>query len=459
MVERSEAAHVGARTPARGRASLVFAAYFLGLCLLGFLSGFAYDYEGSGLSWDVTAAGLRQFQARDPNSFMTAALDIARHGWVQPANYWLVRVWPPGFMVIEAMVLRVFGEDAPFMLPLLALSALACATWMVLLRNLLLPAFSERDAMLAPMLPFLFPVSTFFLLSPFGLVLGETLAISFFIIGFLLVQLACRDRSWLKAIAAGLALALSAYMRSQFELLVIFLTLAGAVLAATAVALRLLRRRAWPRWAPVGMVLVTVTIAQLAMAPWRYHNYLDTGELVWVHTSKLIARNSLATEQELLAGGGAFVIDGAGHLACKLEPSYCGKADPALFYSAFFRHPAAWLQEKARVLPEYWMAPPVPESISGISLPPTIPEGLQNLVLLACVCAVWWRLWRIRQQPEFAIHAWFQLSFHGALLAVYTMAHLEARYFYLPKIFGVVALLALLVPGRARHALDNEVNP
>lgn len=449
ILEDSGAARFDVRASGRVSALAIFGFYFAALVLLGLLSA----HLAPGLEWQISAAELRsKVRYSDPSSFLTGAFDIARHGWVTPENAWLVRLWPPGFMIVEAAVLRLFGETSAFLLPLLALSALACAGWMLVLRQLLLPVTSHWFATAAPALPFLFPLTPFFLLSPLGLAFGETFAISFFFIGFLLILLACRQRSWRLAVGAGVALALSAYMRSQFELIVQALTVTAVLLAVVAAVGRRQRWRARVDGRIAAMVLLAMIVAQGTMAPWRFHNYLDSGKAGWVQTSDLIARNSLMREQELVSKGGRFVVLGGGQLACKLEPSYCGASDPALFYKAFLQHPGEWLLEKARILPTYWLAPPVPGSMATVDVPPSGPQVLVNVFFFACFLATWGCLWKIRRRPEFPVHAWMLISLSGCLLAVYTLAHLEARYFYLPKIFSVVELLMLLALLRAGAA-------
>ncbi|HET8744041.1 MAG TPA: hypothetical protein VFM98_00430 [Ramlibacter sp.] len=449
ILEDSGATPLGARRTGSLGALRVFGIYFLAVGLLGLLS----VHLTPALGWLMPPAELAAKAGySDPSSFLQGASEIARHGWFQPENVWLIRLWPPGFMVLEAGVLRLFGETAPLLLPLLALSALACAGWMLLLREVLLPVTPDWVATAAPALPFLFPLTPFFLLSPLGLLFGETFAISFFFIGFLLALLAGRQRSWRLAVGSGIALALSAYMRSQFELIVQSLTAVALLLAVVAAAGALLRRRLRMDARTVAILLLAVIVAQGAMLPWRYHNYRDSGKGTWVHTSGLIARNSLMREQDLLAIGGAFVVQGGGHLACKLEPSYCGSPDRTLFLRAFLRHPGEWLLEKARLIPAYWLAPPAPTSMSDLRDQPSGPQALANILFFACFLAAWGCLWKVRRRPEFIVHAWMLFSLSGCLFAVYTLAHFEARYFYLPKIFSVVELVMLVALLRAGGA-------
>lgn len=455
IVEESVVSQVGARRAGRHAGVLVFAGYFAVLCLLGLL--FA-GVRGQ-LQWGMPVAEIAvKAGFNDPGSFITGALDIARHGWVTPADYWLVHLWPPGFMALEGALLRLMGEGVPILVPLLVLAALCSAGWMFLLRAYLLPTLPERLATAAPLVTFVFPVAPFVMFSPMGLAFGETFSISFFIAGFLLILLARRSGSWWQAIAAGIALALSAYFRSQFEVLVVVLTLAAVVLVLAYLVVFVMKRRALVDGRTLRAIVVGMTVAQAAMMPWRYHNFVEHGKFAWVETSTIIAHNSLTPEDQLLKAGARFVVEGGGHLACKLQPSYCGRTEPEFFYRAFFQHPFAWLAEKAQRLPKYWFAPAVPSSMATVGQQPSWADLLANLVLLACVAAVPWRLWRIRRQPTFAVQAWFQASFYGSLAAVYTLAHFEARYFYLPKIFAVVALLSLLPRSGGAAAFRNEVN-
>lgn len=430
----------------------VFAAYFAGLLLLAPLVAGTSQFP-----WGTPLMELaRSTGYGDPVSFATGALDIARHGWITLENQWLIRLWPPGFMVLEAAVVRVVGEDGPFLVPLLVLGALGCAAWMTLLRQYLLHSGSgARFAAAAPLLPFAFPLSWFFLLGPLGLAFGETFAISLYLTAFLLVLLGLRARAWWKgvlaAVLAGLAIAGAAYFRSQFELLVLFLTLGGGAIFAFAALAFLLRRKTYVGARTLVIVAVTLVVAHGAMAPWRYHNFLETQEPRWVYTSALVFENALTPEQRLLSQGAGFVVAGGGHLACKLEPAYCGQKDEIYFYGAFTKHMREWVAYKAQLAAKFWMAPPRHGAISSAVVSSSILHKALNLAFLALLLFGLWRLWAIRREPAFPLQAWVQLSTYGCLLAVYTLVQLEARYFYLPKIFAVVAFASLMIPRRPRN--------
>jgi hypothetical protein len=431
------------------RAWIAFAAYFIGLVLLAPLISSSPQFPwGAPLMKMASSTGFG-----DPVSFATGALDIARHGWITLDNQWLIRLWPPGFMVLEGMLMRVLGEDAPLLIPLLVLSALACATWMTLLRQYLLHSGARLGiATAAPLLPFVFPLAWFFLLSPLGLAFGETFSISLYLTGFLLVLLALRVGGLWKAALAGLAIAGAAYFRSQFELLVLFITLSGGALFALAAVAFLLTRKTYVGVRALLVVAITLLVTHAAMAPWRYHNFLQTKEPRWVFTSSVVFENALTPESRLLSLGAGFVVAGGGHLACKLEPAYCGQKDQVYFYGAFTKHMGEWLAYKAQLVAKFWMSPPRHGSVSSAGARTTLLQDAANLAFLACLLIGLWRLWTLRRDPAFPLHAWLQLSTYGCLAAVYAMVHLESRYMYLPKIFSVVALAALMVPRRRDDA-------
>jgi hypothetical protein len=445
-----------ARVPAatRHRSAWTFMSYFVVLLALGLLSA-TMTSQGP---WTTGLVDFtKALPVGDPASFGSGALDIARHGWFTPGNIWLIRLWPPGFMVLEGWVLRLVGETGPFLVPLLVASCLCCAAWMMLLRAYLLRSGARvRTATLLPLVPFAFPLTSFFLLSPIGLAFGETFALSLYLCGCMLALLAFRAASGRRAaalaVASGVAIAGAAYFRSQFELLVLFLTLgAGALVAVTALVF-LVKRRLWvdPRvFLVVGASLVA---AHGTMAPWRLHNYLISGSASWVSTSVLVYENALRPEEHLRSVGGGFVVRGGGHLACKLEPRFCGQKDSIYFYRSFLNNMGSWIAYKVQLLPDYWMAPPRPDAMSTPGAEPTPLQDAANLVLMAALVAALWRLWTIRRDPVFPLQAWLLLSLYGCLVAVYTMVHLETRYLYLPKIFSVVALLALLAPRAERNA-------
>ena len=44
-----------------------------------------------------------------PTYFATAAIDIAENGWISSYNDWIFNLWPPGFVLLEASIIKVAG--------------------------------------------------------------------------------------------------------------------------------------------------------------------------------------------------------------------------------------------------------------------------------------------------------------------------------------------------------------
>ena len=382
----------------------------------------------------------------DPTQFALGALDIYRNGWIQPENQWLVKLWPPGFMVIEGLILKMFGIDAPFIFILILLNSALVALLLLVMRLNLLAVNKPPLAALLPLAPFLFPVTRLFLLEPSGIILGEGFSIAFFMTSMLLVPMAIRSRSLKCGALAGLTLAFAAYFRSQFDLIVTVLT-SMAILFAVAYFLFFKARICGTDQQHMTRVIKTITImlfvAHATMMPWRLHNQYEpsTGNTSWVQTQTLVFTNAGRTDKDLIEAGGAWIVQGGGNVACKVEPSYCGKSEKAGFYQAFMNHPIDWFLYKYEALPDYWFSSlrnfaNIPHSATAVDL-------INNLVILFFVFFNLALLLKIRRHPDFPVYAWQCFSFYVCSFCIFLFVHYETRYFYALKIYGIFTFISL----------------
>ncbi|WP_321948498.1 hypothetical protein [Paraburkholderia sp. J10-1] len=383
----------------------------------------------------------------DPGSFALGAKDIYLHGWFTAVNMWLIHLWPPGFMLLEGAILKVFGPETPVVLILQILASACLAAMMLLQRMLLKPMIGALPASILPLSILLLPVARQFLLEPLGVVLGETFSVSLFISSVTLVVLALQRRQVRWAIVGGICLALAAYFRSQFELLVLAYTALAIPLAAwLVIGLRGTRSDAQrtARRFMLRAVIAFVITAQLLMLPWRIHNKIDAGSFRWVQTMDVVASNSLSTNQYLLEKNGGFVIEGGGDLSCKFEPSYCGKTDTHFFFSAFVRHFPEWEKVKISLAPKYWFSSLKNTGI--LRFPATKLDIVWNAILLIFTVAIVPLQIAIRRHSWSPLLLWINLSFFSPFFVVFSLVAFEARYFYLVKIFGfsMCMLLACL---------------
>ena len=131
---------------------------------------------------------------RDPGFFAIGAKDIYNFGWFTDDNKWLIHLWPPGFMLLEGWILKLFGLQAPIVFILQFTSSLVAAAMMLFQRKLLIPLVEPSVASILPFVIFIFPVVREFMIEPIGVVFGETYSVSFFILGITLILLSLQTQ-------------------------------------------------------------------------------------------------------------------------------------------------------------------------------------------------------------------------------------------------------------------------
>lgn len=389
----------------------------------------------------------------DPASFATAAIDIAANGWISSTNEWILNLWPPGFILLEALIIKVMGLNAPVILVLQILAAGLFSIVLVQLYTLLKTSVDSRFALVLPLLIFAFPVARVVLLQPTGISLGESFAIGFFLLGILLVFKSVSLSLIRYAVFAGICLALSAYFRSQFEFILLALTGWG-VLLVIVIQFTRLRNLTEPSAVKfiVKTIAITLLVAHAATAPWRIYHLVHPhfnaelqkfeGSPAWVYTSQLVYENSVKSAAQL-SGGAGFINAGGGNLVCRIDPSTCGDSANAkqLFFKTFMAHPIEWYSLKFELIGKYWFSsmknwtyakfPPTPAD--------TLLNGLLLLTLIALVCLLFTR--KVRSHDSWVLLMWFNTSLISAYMLIFTLAHFEVRYFYFPKIAGIFMLI------------------
>jgi FlaA1/EpsC-like NDP-sugar epimerase len=271
-----------------------------------------------------------------------------------------------------------------------------------------------------------------------GLLFGEWLAIGSFFLAVLLLM-----HTTIKlTIAAGIFFAISAYARSQFELFlnVILLVSMGLLLAMHYYN----RSLNFKGLKMIKFLLVSLVVAQVLMLPWRLYHLQDGRGFSWVSTAAIIIQNGLSTDATLQEKGGNFVVLGGGNVACHIAPGHCGKSDSRTFFTIFLEHPFSWIKEKVQLLPSYWFAP-----VSKFTYPSTNPDFVDKIltsVLLFSLFLTAPLLWFVRKYAMGQMWVSIGLGLLASHVLIILFAHLEVRYFFFIKIYGVFSLLLLLVP-------------
>jgi len=422
---------------------LVYLCYFL---ILGAYATLVHQPAGQIDAFNTTARDLLKFVPSDPGSFITGAMDIADKGWIAPSNNWIISFWPPGFLLIEAGLIKVMGLDTPHFV--YAIQLLACAAWALVLcqfNRTLRDWVSAPLAWLLPLALFVPPVARSFLLEPGRVIFGETFSIAFFFLGVLYaLQAFAAIRPRKLAVLAGMSLGFAAYFRSQFELFVLGLTFWLLI----AWLWHLMRRKQEPasaRW--MGVALVIVLSAHVLMLPWRVYHQVTMGSPKWVYTEQLSFSTSVTTREELLSKGGGFIVEGGGGLTCRIDPSTCGRVDEAakLFIRTLLTHPIQWHAMKFGIIGKYFFASQ--QDMDQAGSPRSVTDYVTNIYFLASIIgAILLGIALARRGSVFApLLNWLNVTVLSAYYLIFMVHQYEVRYFYFGKLYATLMALTGLV--------------
>ncbi len=407
-----------------------------------------------------------RFKVNDVGYFATAAIDISKSGWISASNAWILNLWPPGFILVQVFISKAFGYEAP--IPLL-LQALACFQYSaVLLLVNLLARKVIRSRVLAVAYPLLFfvpEVSRNFLLGPIGVLHGESLALGFFLLGFLIILLfSVNSQRIILDLAGGALIGLSAYFRSNFEIYTTTLSLMGVFLVTSSLLCKRMDLVVCSHLRRV--ILVTIIACFLVMAPWRIYRLATVGHADWVLTSQLVYSNQLRTNSDLLRDNGLWLVEGGANVACRIDSSKCGKTnDPkSKVLEVFFRSPFRWISYKFALAPSYFMAPIVCDTsfsnpgldchnsgagkyyvrispeFAGMAVSWPRPIFLAAFLFTYIYQAFSLFCCPIRTNMKaLALLFWFNTAFVLATFAIMAIVHFEIRYFFAPFIFCVAS--------------------
>lgn len=414
--------------------------------------------------YDVYSATLQDIvklsALGDPKYFAAAAIDITNNGWISSENEWVFNLWPPGFVLLEALIVTVFGLEAPVILVMQILAVCLFTIALTLLYKLLKKNVNEKIAFFMPILIFAFPVSRVFLLQPVGISLGESFAIGFFMIGLLLTLQSVLRKRLYYSIIAGLCLALSAYFRSQFEIILIALTMCGLLILVVA-NLKPLKNAidSVMKDFVLKTIVIMLLVSHAGTLPWRVYHWVNQGSPQWVHTASVTFANSVSTSDDLISRGGGFVVAGGGNLTCRIDPVTCGDTVNAKqhFINTFLFHMDEWYALKLEVIGKYWFSSV--SNWSSVGSEPSFFDYAINTIILSAIVLVFALSFiaRVRLRAFWFIFVWFSLSLLVAYSLIFTVQQFEVRYFYFPKIMGVVLLIILIGQLLKNNGVDDKL--
>jgi hypothetical protein len=437
-----------------------FIVYFIFTLTIAFFVG---DTDGQLKLSSTILDIVNQSLVADSHNFAQTAIEVFKNGWFTESNMWVIHLWPPGFILLETAILKLFGGlSTPIIIILIILSSLSFAFALSMICDYISPLIGNLLGFIVPLIFFIFPFIRFFMLEPSGIIFGETLAISFFIISIILILQAVKEQKLNKAIYSGILFALSAYFRSQFELLV----LSFSILSIPLFIYQLLiwkknksSNGSVSQLFTIKAVILMLLVTHLLMLPWRIYHQIEGKNFAWVQTSKLVVINSLASSKSLLKHNGNWIIAGGGNLACQLEPTYCDKTEKSLFYKAFAYNIVRWYELKAKKIKDFWYMPLVQTQHSNqINFVPNLFDFVSNTFFLILLISIFPLIIKLRKFPNSKMFLWIATSFFGTYFVIFTFVQFETRYFFLPKIFTLLFFIILLCNYIYQKKIIGDVN-
>jgi len=376
----------------------------------------------------LNEVGVNYYQ--DPSTFARTAIEFSKNGgWFDSTNQWVIVLWPPGFVLFEMIIFKVFGLSAPFVLILLGANIFL----------LLYIYFQIKKSLLSPLLflfalifPFIFPVFRFFIFHPLGVVFGEAVSILLFLLGFFLAYSSQKHKNPICAVCmAGIFIGLSAYFRSQFEIFVTGMTLLSFFIYLYFKIFSI-------KNVVASRMLILFVVANCVMMPWRVHNFVKFDSARWVGTESLVYQNAGRTDAELKSVGAGWIVEGKGNVACTVDKSYCGKANKTEFYKSYFGNFLTWNIEKFSRFDDYWFS-----SVGNLTTFSEKKELIYNGALLLMFVFVFiTALFRALQ--GFNVFSFFSFGFIFCNFLIFSLVHFEARYMYALKIYVIFAFIAAI---------------
>jgi len=420
--------------------------FFLYFSIL-LVSIYFIPFEDVRLNYDLTNLQVQQYyQGRDMASFASGGQAILDHGWFTDHATWLINLWPPGFMLLQGVILKIFGLNAPF---IFILTIINCILWGVVFALMFAGLRERLPFLISLILPCLFLASSLFrnFILKDGILLGETFSVAFSFLGIALILKKISDK-YIQFIGAGACFALSAYFRSQYE---VFFTISTAIilpLLLIQVVKDCLSRKGLSlkheQYFIFKGLIVTVISFHFFTMPFRIYNYTRMGSMSWVQSLELTWNNSWAYDDDLNKLNGIFIVRGGGTTACHIQHDLCeqfhnqrvtGKnIDVKILRNAtirtFLEHPFLWMKIKFSKLTSYWFESDF--------------RNTENLLYLILILFSVGMIMLIHNKHEQTVWVWSGLSFLLAHVLIFVFVHFEERYLFFFKLYALFSSIMLL---------------
>jgi hypothetical protein len=378
----------------------------------------------------------------DPKTFIRTALDITEDGWITSKNAWVFNLWPPGFVLLEALIIKIFGTNVPILLVLQTIASIMFAVVLTFFYIFAKKYMRKEIAFLLPLVVFIFPVSRAFLLEPLGISFGESFAIGSFMLFVVLSIHSTVNHSMKYAFLAGAFLGLTAYFRSNFGAILLMLIVFGILFIIIFYIFKIFKNRIIFKKNIVTQITAILIAAIMISIPWKAYKYMQNGS---IKSTTLQYKTLVRTNDDLKSHGADWVVAGRGNMMCLVDRDTCGIKDNStgLLIKTFLTNPIKWYSIKAEVIGDYWFANTnemvVPKSKATLG-----SIFFNSSVLLMLIVLIYMTI-KLRKETIVIFLTWINFSLFIIYSMIFTVAHYEARYFYFPKIIIIFMFLLFVV--------------
>jgi hypothetical protein len=382
------------------------------------------------------------FGFSDQGSYLQAALSLIAAGKNTPQWAWVLNLWPPGMVWLDAGIIRFspfdYGVTIGLITALLWSAALALLTW---------PFMRHVKPALVVLLVELAILGT----SPFqswmfdeGLFYADGLAAGAFLLGLALIVNRLRSAApiqvWIRdGIYVGIAFAAAIYLRAAYQLVPWAL---GALSLVIAIIVIVKRIRGLPT-ADLGrqaLLLISAALTvPILMHPYTVFVQQDRGRTQFVMTADLVYESVWRSQQ--LNEVPQWLLDTGTTPGCDIDPAECAlihtaKSKGKVFtppelrqalIKAIVAHPLQFAGNRVSVVSHQWFVDEPGQGLLYFVL-------LITAILAACLLAVRGR-WALLIIPVMAL----------ALLAPFAIVHVEVRYLIPLKLIGLLAPILILM--------------
>ncbi len=405
---------------------------------------------------------LKHYGISDPGSFALGGLTLFHNKWFDPATVWLINLWPPGFMMLEAAILKIFGEHAPVIIILQVLASLSLAATLLFFHSFLTLFTRRYLALLIPLVLLIPEQSRFYFLAPDSVLRGETFSISFTLSGLFCLYLAYAKNSKKTAIIAGILFGLSAYFRSQFEMFFMIASFNFVFMGIGYFCYVKIKNRSAPfilsksvfkTLTPFSTIFIAIVMFHAVTMPYKIYGFIRTHNLLWVQTSNLMMQTNFATSEMLDKNGASFIRAGGGNIPCVIAPKVCAEVNKQIalgglqssqlrnkIIGILLQHPEAYLSMKLKLLPAFWFNNMGTTTQSAFYL-----ANISNYIFILCFLFSFIWIFTAFRSPLTQINFWLSSSIVLAYGLIFIFAHYEERYFIFFKLyFFVMAIVAVV---------------